>query len=114
MIELESLKFDDTLNLLYGIKCAKGHKTLNETYESLQQTSIDSILDVLCISYNLANKTSFSTEEFANEMSLKGVGFVKLTNIFTQLIQSLMFSGLSKEEEEASKKQLANLTNKSL
>lgn len=114
MVEFDSLKFDDTLNLLYGIKCARGHKTLNETYESLQKTDIDSILDVLRISYNLANSTSFSTEEFVLEMSKKNIGFVKLTNIFSQLIQSLMFSGLSKEEEEASKKQLANLTNKSL
>ena len=87
-------------------------KTLQETYQLLEQTDIDLIFEVLCISYNKANKVNMSQDEFAEFLADNNIGFVKMTSIFKDIVEDLMFNGMTPEEVEAQKNALANLMKK--
>lgn len=108
MYNFKGIQFDDTIRVLFSIKEKKGHKTLQETYEYLQQNSIDSMLDVVLISYNVANKSNLDDAAFADILADKGLGFAVLADLYGHLVDSIMLSGMSKEDLENRKKTLLN------
>lgn len=102
MKEINGLKFDVTLRVLYKVKEAQGHKTLNETYKYLGEINenLDLVIDVMLISYNIANKTSLTEDEFHEILSEKHIGFLKLGVIYGELLDTLLMDGLTDEERK--------------
>lgn len=103
MKTIMNINFDDTIRVLYKIKEKKGHKTLQETYKYLSDPNleIDNILDVVLISYNIAHKDSpLSEEELQDLFAENKIGFAKISFIYKEIIESIMFDGLSDEERK--------------
>lgn len=110
MTEIKGVKFDDTIAVLFSIKEKKGHKTLDETYKYLDEQQIDSILEVLVISYNLAHEgNEVDDKGFGKILGAAGIGFAKMATVYAQLIEKIMFDGMSDEEVADLKKQRLNL-----
>ena len=112
MIKVNEMKFATNLGVLFALKEEHKLKTLQETYQLLEQTDIDLIFEVLCISYNKANKVNMSQDEFAEFLANNNIGFIKMTSFFKDIVEDLMFNGMSPEEVEAQKNALANLMKK--
>ena len=104
MVEINGLKFETSIGVLFALKEVRGHKTLQETYKSLATTDIDSILDILRISCEKGEKQSFTLDEFIQRASECQIGYIKLTRIFAQVVEKLMYDGLSDSEVEETKK----------
>ncbi len=101
MKEINGLKFDVTLRVLYKIKEAKGHKTLNETYKYVgDQENLDAIIDVMLVSYNIANKTDLNEDQFQELLAEKHIGFLKLGVVYGELLETLLMDGLTEEERK--------------
>lgn len=110
MVQFGDLKFSTSLGVMYALKQKYNHTKLNDTYKMLSDSKeIDSIIEILNISYNKANGTNLSEDEFTAILEKENIGFLKLGDIFTQVIEGMMFNGLSPEEVAARKNQLANL-----
>lgn len=110
MVQFGDLKFSTSLGVMYALKQKYNHTKLNDTYKMLANSQeIDSIVEILNISYNKANGTNLSEDEFTVVLEKENIGFLKLGDIFTQVIEGIMFNGLSPEEVAARKNQLANL-----
>jgi hypothetical protein len=113
MIDICGLKFATNLGVMFALKEAHNTTTLQETYALLEkQTDIDLIFEVLLIAYNRQNKVNLSADDFAQLLGDNDIGFVKMTDIFKNLVEHLMFSGLTPDEIEERKNQAANLMNK--
>lgn len=109
MVEKQGLRFATNLGVLYDLKEKHGFTTLQETYGLLEKTNIDIILEVLNASYNRANSCSLDANSFATLLDEKGFGFVKLTSIFKDVIEAIMYNGLSPEELDEQKNLIKNL-----
>ena len=113
MLKIKNIEFNDTIAVLYQIKNSKGHKTLNETYKYLSSESLDTMLDVVLISYNLQHKDNPVDEEGLGQvLGENGIGMVKLGLIYTQIVEKLMFDGMSDQEIADLKNKAANLKKK--
>ena len=113
MIMFNNIKFSDTLEVLFTLRQSRGCKTIQDTYKILENTDIDTILEVLLASYNAAHH--------GNETDLDGlvkilaenkIGFVLLTDVYAKVVEALMFNGMSPEEIEERKNFLASLMKK--
>lgn len=103
METINNIKFDTSIRVLFKIKEAKGHKTLQETYKFLgnPEIEIDTILDVIKISYGIANKDDNVDDEKMQEvLAINGVGFGKIAMIYQKIIEKIMFDGLTEEERK--------------
>lgn len=109
MLQFENMKFATSIGVLFTLKQTHGHKTLQETYTMLEKTDMDSIFEVLCVSYNVANDTKLNTEEFVALLDTNNVGFLKIIELFKNVVETMMFSGLSEKEIEERKNALTNL-----
>lgn len=109
MVQLDNLKFSTSFGVLYDLKNAKGHKTINETYKALESDEIDNILEVMCISYNRANKLNISINDFTEILDEHNLGFVKIAEGYAKLVEAIMFNGMSPEEVAERKNFLMNL-----
>lgn len=111
MKEINGIKFSDSIGVLYELKEKKGCKTLQETYKCLDVKEVDGMLEILNISYNKANKDNPKDfEGFIELLDEKHVtGLYAIGKIYSEIIEALMFSGLSPEEIQDRKNQLANL-----
>lgn len=109
MVQLDNLNFSTSLGVLFELKNIKGHKTINETYKSLETDDLDNILEIMSISYNKANKTVYTVEEFTELLDSKNFGFIKIAEGYAKIVEAIMFNGLSPEEIAERKNALANL-----
>lgn len=103
MKTIMNINFDTTIRVLFKIKERKGHKSLQETYRYLSnpEMEIDNILDVILISYNIANKDKpLSDEELQDLFAENKIGFAKISFIYKEIIESVMFDGLSEDERK--------------
>lgn len=103
MKTINKINFDTTIRVLFKIKEKKGHKTLQETYKFLSDPNmeIDNILDVILISYNIANKDKPLSEEELQEMFAENkIGFAKISLIYKEIIEDVMFDGMTEEERK--------------
>ena len=103
MKTINNINFDTTIRVLFKIKEKKGHKTLQETYKYLSDPNmeIDNVLDVVLISYNIANKDKTLTEEELQDLFAEHkIGFAKISLIFKEIIEDVMFDGTTEEERK--------------
>lgn len=106
---ISGLKFATSIGVLYELKQMKKHETLQETYKMLETTNMDAMLDVLCVSYNRANKQSLDLPSFIDLLEQTNMGFLKVAEMFQAVVEGLIFSGLTPEEIAERKKLTANL-----
>lgn len=112
MVEIKGIKFDTSIGVLFALKEKRGHKVLQETYNSISKTDMDNMLDVLCVCYGKGNNCSASLEEFVAALSEHGIGFIKITQIFMQVLEKILYDGMSEEEIAESKKQIMSQLDK--
>ena len=107
MVEIKNIHFATSIAVLFALKEARGHKTLQETYADIgRMTSFEDMLEFLRISYEKGENKKVDSEEFIELIAVSGIGFLKVTTIFNQVIEGILYGGMSQEEVESSKKQL--------
>lgn len=104
MVEVNGLKFATSIGVVYALKEARGHETLQQTYGSLENTSMDAILEVLRASCEKGQKKSMSEDEFLCLIEEHSLGYVKLSSIYSQVVEGLMYDGMSEKEIAEAKK----------
>ena len=104
MVEIKGLRFDTSIGVLFALKEARGHTTLQETCAAIGRSNIDNMLEVLCISHAKAEKQALTQDEFLEKLGAHGIGFLKVSSIFSEVTQKLLFDGMSTEEVENAKK----------
>lgn len=109
MVQLDNLNFSTSLGVLFELKNIKGHKTINETYKSLETDDLGNILEIMSIAYNKANKTNYTVDEFTEILDSKNFGFIKIAEGYAKIVEAIMFNGLSPEEVAERKNALTNL-----
>ena len=114
MVEISGLKFKTSIGVLFALKEARGHKTLQETYAGIAKSDMENILDVMRVCYEQGENKRCSLEEFVQVLEDHELGFVKLTRVFSSIIEKLMYNGLSDAEVEEAKKQAAEVAAKRL
>ena len=113
MLTFNNVKFSDTLEVLFTLRQSHGCKTLQETYKILERTDMDTVLDVLLASYNSAHHgEEVAMDEFVSILAENKIGFVKLTDTYQQIVEALLFNGLSPEELAERKNALMSLAKK--
>lgn len=108
MLLMNDIKFATNIGVLFDLKTKKGFRTLQETYKVFESTEMDNIIEVLCVSYNRANNTSMDIQSFIDLLDSKGVGFLKIAEIYKELVEAIMFSGMTPEEIEERKNLMMN------
>lgn len=110
MIIYSNVGFSDTLEVLFTLRQSRGCKTIQETYKILENSDIDTILEVLLASYNAAHHgAEVILDQFVSILSENKIGFVRLTDAYSKVVEALMFNGLSPEEIAERKNQLMSL-----
>ena len=113
MIIFSNVSFSDTLEVLFTLRQSRGCKTIQETYKILEQTDMDTILEVLLASYNAAHHGNEVTlDALVKILAENKIGFVKLTDAYAAVVEALMFNGMSPEEIAERKNQLMSLMKK--
>lgn len=108
MLQKNNLQFSTSLGVLYRVKELHKHATLQDTYNYLGKGDFDTIYEVLQVAYNKQNNCNQTVEEFADFLDSQGIGFVKASEIYTEVIEATMYSGLSPEEVEKQKNFVAS------
>lgn len=106
MVEVNGLKFETSIGVLFALKEMRGHKTLQETYASVSNSGIDNVIEVMHVCYKKGMNSTCTFEEFIDIIAKHDLGFIKLTRLYTEVLERLMYDGLTKEEIDASKKQI--------
>ena len=105
MVQIKNMKFSTSIGVLFALKEQKGVKTLQETYKIFEQPDMDVMLDLLKASYMKQNKIETMTiDEFVEKLEEEQIGFIKIASVFQEVIEGVMYSGLSEEEIETKKK----------
>ena len=113
MLQFNNVQFSDTLEVLFTLRQNRGCKTIQETYKVLENTDMDTILEVLLASYNAAHHgTEVTLDEFVKILAENKIGFIKLTDVYTKVVEALMFNGMTPEEIAERKNFLASLQKK--
>ena len=106
MVEVNGLKFETSIGVLFALKEVRGHKTLQETYRSVAASDIDNILEVLRVCCEKGENKRLSQDDFLCTIKEHNLGFIKLTGVFGQVIEKMLYSGMTEAEIAESKKQL--------
>ena len=104
MVEVNGLKFATSIGVLFALKESRGHTTLQETYKSMSTSDFDNVLDVLRVCCEQGENKHFTLSEFLALLGKHEIGFVKTTHIFKDILERVMYDGLSSEERESTKK----------
>ena len=107
---INGVEFSDSLGVLYGLKEKHNCKTLQETYKILENSDLDTAIEVLNVSYNKAHRDKpLTQDEFLDFLAEKGVGFIKIIEMFQVIVEALLFNGMSEQEITERKNALKNL-----
>lgn len=100
----------DTLRVIYDIKDITGAKNLREALQSLTALDVDDQIKLLYAAYK-ANKNNpiMSANDF-KDLILDNCGVFAITDMFNDLANGLMYSGLTPEAAESKKVQIAEAT----
>lgn len=109
MVTVNGLNYATSIGVLFALKEAHGYKTLQETYKLFNNADIDVVVEILNISYNKANDTKMSVDDFVNFLGAKGIGFIAITDIFQEVVEGIMFDGLTPEQKALKKKMIKDL-----
>lgn len=93
-----------TLRVVYSLKESKGLKSFQEALNTLSKLDSDEQLDLLYTAYKCdkRNGECLDKDTFI-DLILDECGVFKLTNIVEELIDGLLYSGLSQEETQEKK-----------
>ena len=110
MVQFSNLQFSTSLGVMYELKQKYNHSKLTETYKLLENAQdLDLVIEILNISYNKANNAKLNENEFTDLLDQNSIGFIKLTELFTKVVEGIMFNGMSPEEVEQRKNLMKNL-----
>lgn len=113
MITFSNVQFSDTLEVLFTLRQSRGCKTIQETYKILENSDMDTILEVLLASYNAAHHgEEVGMDTFVSILAENKIGFVRLTDAYAKVVEALMFNGMTPEEVEERKNFLLSLQKK--
>lgn len=112
MITKNNLKFDTGIGFLYKLKSERKHTTVQETINALQDSSVDNMIDVIRVSYCKGMNVEMSNDQFIQFISDNNFGIFFLTSIYTEIVEAVMFDGLSEQERKARKNELEKLIKK--
>lgn len=110
MLRVKDIEFSDTIKVLFRIKQARGHKTVQDTIKYLQTEDMDVMFDVILESYNAAHPgAELNDDQLGDLLAEKGIGIAKIAMMYSEIVEKLTLSGLTDEETENLKKQVENL-----
>lgn len=98
-----------TLRVAYEIQKANGHKPYAEIFEGFGSMVLEKQLEMLYISFKLANPDVANTitlTKFCDDM-YDNMGLSIIMDKLHNLIDGIMFNGMSPEEEKAARENLA-------
>ena len=107
MVQVKGLEFATSIGVLFALKELHGFKTLQETYKLLEDGELDTMIEILAVAYNKQNKAEMTAEQFVDHLGNKGIGFLAMADIFQEVVEALMYDGLTKEQKALKKKMLA-------
>lgn len=110
MVQVNEMQFATSIGVLFALKESYGCKTLQETYKIFEASDMDTLLEILKVSYNKQNGTSLTVDEFIEEAGKHHVGFMRLAEIFQEVVEKIMFDGMTPEQVAERKKFLAQKT----
>lgn len=100
----------DTLRVIYDIKDITGAKNLREALQSLTALDVDDQIKLLYAAYKAnKNNPTMSANDF-KDLILDNCGVFAITDMFNDLANGLMYSGLTPEAAESKKVQIAEAT----
>lgn len=94
----------DTLRVCYAIQASNNHKPYKQVFEEMGDMPIESQIDVLYASFNLANPGVAKSQEFRDYV-MDEMGLNKFQETLGQLMDALMYHGMSPEEIATKKTQ---------
>lgn len=102
----KDIELADTLRVVYEIKNQTGAKNMRDAMASMSKMDFDEQMKLLYTSYKCKNRGTpdFMSEQQFTEFLLDNLGLYAITDIVEQLVDGIMYSGLS-PEEVAKKKQ---------
>ena len=107
---INDIEFSDSLGVLYILKEKHNCQTMQETYSILENSDLDTVIEVLNVSYSKAHRDRpLTQDEFLDFLSDKGIGFLKVVDIYGVLVEALLFNGMSEQEIAERKNALKNL-----
>lgn len=108
MVQVGEIQFATSIGVLFTLKETYGCNTLQETFNLFEKAGIDIMIDILKVAYNKQNKKNLSTDDFIDLMGENNISFMQLADIFQQVVEKIMFDGMSAEAVAERKKFLAN------
>lgn len=98
----EEYEMRETLRVAYAIQTANGHKPYSKVFAEMGDMPIESQIGVLYVSFNLQNPNVATKQEFL-DYCLDNYGLDGIMEKLTELMDGIMYFGLSPEEKAAKK-----------
>lgn len=96
----------ESLRVSYMIQTKNNHKPYSEVFQELGNMPLEKQIQVLYIAFNIKNPGIASEQEFLNYcLDDSGMGLDSFSELIGNLVEALMYPGLSKEEREQKKAQ---------
>lgn len=92
----------ETLRVAYKIQEINGHKPYTQVFKEMGDMPVEKQIKILYAAFELANPGVASELEF-REYCLDNMGMEQFTDAISELIEALMYHGLSPEEIKAKK-----------
>lgn len=113
MVRSNDMEFATSVAVMFKLKEYHGCKTLQETYKLFEEEdNIDIIFETLCVAYNKQNGTDLSIEQLLDKFAEKEMGFLAITDLFQEVVEKLMYDGLSGEKLQAKKAMVEQMSKK--
>lgn len=99
-----------SLRVIYALQKEKKFNSFQETLNSLNKLDSDDQINLIYTAYKCdSNNTEFLDKETFINTLLDNCGVYKLTNIATEIVEGLLFSGLSTEEIDSKKAEIQKI-----
>ena len=98
------------LRVIYALQKEKKFNSFQETFNSLNYLDSYDQINLIYTAYKCdSNNTEFLDKEAFINTLLDNCGVYKLTNIATEIVEGLLFSGLSTEEIDSKKVEIQKI-----
>lgn len=106
IVDGKSYELADTMRVLYELRDITKAKNIREAMSSLTSLDVDGQIKLLYIAYKIKAKDAAMSEEDFTNMLLDNCGVFVIVDAASNLIEALMYSGMSPEEVESKKMQV--------
>lgn len=106
IVDGKSYELADTMRVLYELRDITKAKNIREAMASLTSLDVDGQIKLLYIAYKIKAKDAAMSEEDFTNMLLDNCGVFAIVDAASNLIEALMYSGMSPEEVESKKMQV--------